>query len=147
MSSLPSYPVTSNTCTESILPRAIATYIQSVNKFYGFWVMYIYSNVSPQPPAIHNSIFDSLLQPMRDRIDRIEICDRNFAHTACKLIPSQCPFARDIQLFGRTLFHIPPMCKINPLYDQLMSLRFRALTYLADVCGEDITCYSNRQGG
>ena len=103
--------------------------------------MYIYTNTSLQPPTTHKSVFDSLLHPIRDRIDSIQIRDRNFAHNACKLIPSQCPFARDIKLFGRNLFHIPPMCKINPLYDQLMSLRFRALTYLADVCGEDITPY------
>ncbi len=33
------------------------------------------------------------------------------------------------------------MYKLNPLYEQLIGLRFRALTFLADVCGEDITGY------
>ncbi|MDE5116162.1 MAG: nitrogenase, partial [Trichodesmium sp. St2_bin2_1] len=28
-----------------------------------------------------------------------------------------------------------------PLYNELIHLRFRALCYLADVCGEDITSY------
>ncbi|MDY7024694.1 MAG: Mo-dependent nitrogenase C-terminal domain-containing protein, partial [Cyanobacteriota bacterium] len=37
--------------------------------------------------------------------------------------------------------HIPPLCKLNPVYDELISLRFRALCYLADECGEDITPY------
>ncbi|HLO50114.1 MAG TPA: Mo-dependent nitrogenase C-terminal domain-containing protein [Kamptonema sp.] len=102
--------------------------------------MYIYNNISPQPQT-HQSALDWLLVPIRDRIDSIEIRDRNFAHKACKLIPSQCPFERDIKLFHHILFHIPPMCKLNPLYDQLIGLRFRALTYLADICGEDITPY------
>jgi len=31
------------------------------------------------------------------------------------------------------------MCQINPLYDQLVYLRFRSLTFLADECGEDIS--------
>lgn len=81
------------------------------------------------------------LQPVRQWLDQIEVSDRALAHTLCKLIPAQCPFERDVKLFGRTLFHIPPMCKLNPLYEQVVSLRFRALCYLADQCGEDITAY------
>jgi hypothetical protein len=42
---------------------------------------------------------------------------------------------------GRKLFHIPPLCKLNPLYEEVVSLRFRALCYLADECGEDVTPY------
>jgi len=99
------------------------------------------SNSLSQPTATHQTALNLILNPMRYRIDNLEIRDRNFAHTLCQLIPSQCPFARNIQLFGHTIFHIPPICKINPLYDQLMGLRFRALTYLADNCGEDITPY------
>jgi len=33
------------------------------------------------------------------------------------------------------------MCKLNPLYEEVVALRFRALCYLADECGEDVTCY------
>ena len=57
------------------------------------------------------------------------------------MIPTQCPFERDISLFGRTIVSIPPLCKLNPLYEELIGLRFRALCYLADDCGEDIGCY------
>ncbi|MBW4576432.1 MAG: Mo-dependent nitrogenase C-terminal domain-containing protein [Aphanothece sp. CMT-3BRIN-NPC111] len=81
------------------------------------------------------------LQPVRQWLDQIEVSDRALAHRLCKLIPAQCPFERDVKLFGRTLFHIPPMCKLNPLYEQVVSLRFRALCYLADKCGEDVTAY------
>lgn len=82
-----------------------------------------------------------LLYPVREWLEGIEIHNRKLAHFLCKAIPAQCPFERDITLFGRTLMHIPPMCKLNPLYEQVVTLRFKALCYLADECGEDIAVY------
>lgn len=82
-----------------------------------------------------------LLHPVREWLDELEIQDPQVARFLCKLIPAQCPFERDIQLFGRKVVHIPPLCKLNPLYEQLVGLRFRALSYLADKCGEDVTPY------
>lgn len=82
-----------------------------------------------------------VLAPMREWLDGLEMHDPKVARFLCKMIPPQCPFERDIKLFGRKLVHIPPMCKINPLYEQLVGLRFRALSYLADDCGEDISPY------
>ncbi|MBK1987764.1 Mo-dependent nitrogenase C-terminal domain-containing protein [Sphaerospermopsis aphanizomenoides BCCUSP55] len=82
-----------------------------------------------------------LLQPIRQWLDAIEIHNRKLAKLIAKLIPAQCPFERDIVLFGHKIAHIPPMCKLNPLYDQLVGLRFRALCYLVDQCGEDIQSY------
>jgi tellurite resistance protein len=79
------------------------------------------------------------LKPAREWLDHLEVHDPRLARFLCKLIPSQCPFERDIVLFKHKLVHIPPMCKINPLYEQLVGLRFRALSYLADECGEDVT--------
>jgi hypothetical protein len=79
------------------------------------------------------------LKPAREWLDQLEVHDPRLARFVCKLIPSQCPFERDVVLFNKKLVHIPPMCKINPLYDQLVGLRFRALSYLADDCGEDVT--------
>jgi hypothetical protein len=81
------------------------------------------------------------LRPLRNWLDRVEIHNPRFAHLLCQLIPAQCPFERDIKLLGRLLLHIPPLCKLNPVYDELIALRFRALCYLADVCGEDISPY------
>ncbi len=81
------------------------------------------------------------LQPIAQKLDEIEIRNAQTAHFVCRLIPSQCPFERDIRCFGRVLLHIPPMCKLNPFYEQLVGLRFKALCYLADVCGEDIAAY------
>jgi hypothetical protein len=82
-----------------------------------------------------------LLQPLRHKLDSLEISNREFAHFIAKLIPAQCPFERDIVIFGRTVAHIPALCKLNPLYDQFVGLRFRALCYLVDECGEDIQTY------
>jgi tellurite resistance protein len=79
------------------------------------------------------------LKPAREWLDQLEVHDPRLARFVCKLIPSQCPFERDVVLFKKKLVHIPAMCKINPLYDHLVGLRFRALSYLADECGEDVT--------
>ncbi|MBD2340605.1 TerB family tellurite resistance protein [Calothrix sp. FACHB-156] len=81
------------------------------------------------------------LTPLRHWMDGLDIQDPRVARFLCKMIPSQCPFERDVKLFGRKIVHIPPLCKINPLYEQMVGLRFRALSYLADDCGEDISPY------
>jgi len=94
----------------------------------------------PTPGHVSPPAFNPLL-PVRRWLDRIEVCNSKLAHRLCQLIPAQCPFERDVKFFGCTLFHIPPLCKLNPLYDELVALRFRALCYLADKCGEDITPY------
>ncbi|WP_150111589.1 Mo-dependent nitrogenase C-terminal domain-containing protein [Oscillatoria nigro-viridis] len=39
----------------------------------------------------------------------------------CQLILAQCSCERDIQLWGHHFFHILPMCKLNPLYEELMN--------------------------
>jgi hypothetical protein len=92
------------------------------------------------PPNYKDSGSFDLLKPLRRWMDGIEVKSDRFAHFLCQLIPCCCPFERDINLFGRT-FHIPALCKINPLYNEVVALRFRALSYLADECGEDITKY------
>lgn len=81
------------------------------------------------------------LRPVRSWLDGLEINDPRVARFLCKMIPSQCPFERDVKLFDRKIVHIPPLCKLNPLYDQLVGLRFRALSYLADDCKEDVSSY------
>lgn len=82
-----------------------------------------------------------VLKPARDWLDGLEVHDPRLARFLCKMIPSQCPFERDVELFGKKIVHIPPLCKLNPLYEQLVSLRFRSLSYLADECNEDISNY------
>ncbi len=94
-----------------------------------------------QQPGKSPHPHSDVLQPVREWLDKMDIQDPRVARFVCKMIPAQCPFERDIVLFGRKVVHIPPMCKLNPLYEQLVGLRFRALSYLADERGEDISAY------
>jgi hypothetical protein len=71
------------------------------------------------------------LNKLRQWLDSIEVRDRKIAKFFCKVIPAQCPFERDIKIFGHTLCHLPSLCKLNPLYEQLIGLRWRSLSYLA----------------
>lgn len=67
---------------------------------------------------------------LRQSIDHLEIRNDLTAKIITKLIPSACPFERNI-VFGRhTIAHVPPLCKLNPFYEQLAGLRFRALQKL-----------------
>ncbi|MBW4692444.1 MAG: Mo-dependent nitrogenase C-terminal domain-containing protein [Lyngbya sp. HA4199-MV5] len=81
------------------------------------------------------------LQPIRQWLDAIEVQNPATANLLCRVIPSRCPFERTVKLFDRTLFSIPPLCKLNPFYEQVVGLRFRALCYLADECHEDVSHY------
>ncbi|WP_083782509.1 Mo-dependent nitrogenase C-terminal domain-containing protein [Nostoc punctiforme] len=78
---------------------------------------------------------------MRYQVEILEVHNPKLARLLCKLIPSHCPFERTVSILGRTLFHIPPLCKINPLYEQIIGLRYKCLLYLVDECGEDATKY------
>lgn len=95
------------------------------------------SSASP----VSHQISVNMLQPVRQWLDQLEIHDPKVARFLCKMIPSQCPFERDVALFGHKIVHIPPLCKLNPLYEQLVGLRFRSLSYLADECKEDVSQY------
>jgi hypothetical protein len=90
-----------------------------------------------------SSIFSkfNLLRWLQDKLEGIEINNAKFARFLCRLIPAQCPFEREFKIRGRMLLHIPPLCQLNPLYEQLIGLRFKSLSYLVDQCGEDITSY------
>ena len=98
------------------------------------------STAQPDTPDV---VFSSqkALQPVQNWLDGLEIQDPKVARFLCKMIPPQCPFERDVKLFGQKIVHIPPLCKLNPLYEQMVGLRFRALSYLADECEEDISAY------
>lgn len=94
-----------------------------------------------QKPGISPHPHSDVLQPVRKWLNGMEMHDPRVARFICKMIPPQCPFERDVVLFGRKIVHIPAMCKVNPLYEQLVGLRFRALSYLADEVGEDVSPY------
>lgn len=83
----------------------------------------------------------TLLQSIRQQLESIEVNNPKLARFLCKLIPASCPFAREIKIFQYTILRVPPLCKLNPLYEQVMELRFKCLSFLADECDEDITLY------
>ncbi|MCJ8279029.1 MAG: Mo-dependent nitrogenase C-terminal domain-containing protein [Rivularia sp. ALOHA_DT_140] len=106
----------------------------------------MFNSIKPAPQETFNFINFKIpsfrgLNPIRQWLNKLEINNPALAHFICRMVPVQCPFERDICLFGRTIVHIPPMCKLNPLYEEVSGLRFRALCYLADECGEDVGCY------
>ncbi len=78
---------------------------------------------------------------LQNQLENLEIKQEKTAQRIVKLVPSQCPFARDVKIFERVILRIPPLCKLNPFYEQLIGLRFRALCFLTDQCGKDITPY------
>lgn len=94
-----------------------------------------------QKPGTSPHPHSDALQPVKDWLEGMDIHDPRVARFICKMVPAQCPFERDVKIFGHKIVHIPPLCKINPLYEQLVSLRFRALSYLADEAGEDVSAY------
>lgn len=79
-----------------------------------------------------------LLNPLRQWLDSLEIQNQKLALFLYKAIPAQCPFEREFKISGRTFLRIPPLCKLNPFYDQVVGLRFRAMCYLVDECGMTI---------
>jgi hypothetical protein len=83
-----------------------------------------------------------LTQPSVDGLsDPLWFQHCKIARFLCRSIPAQCPFERDLILLGRTIAHIPPLCKLNPFYESIMMLRFKALSFLADECGKDMAIY------
>ncbi len=83
----------------------------------------------------------ALLHSVRQWLEAIEVHDPKIARLLCRLSPACCPFERDINFFGHTVFHVPFLCKLNPLYEQVIGLRFRCLSYLVEQCGEDLKLY------
>lgn len=119
--------------------------VQNLALLSGTWIRPSRHRTNPKNLHLqqtHQSMHQTdLLSPMRRWLDQMQVKNPQLAHRICQLIPAQCPFERDLVLFGRQLAHIPPLCKLNPLYEEVVGLRFRALCYLADECGEDITQY------
>ncbi|WP_299410534.1 Mo-dependent nitrogenase C-terminal domain-containing protein [Acaryochloris sp. IP29b_bin.148] len=100
-----------------------------------------YINGFGLPSSIRQSLKQFFLRLVHPVFTSINVERRSTANLICQLVPNQCPFERDIRFLGHMLFHIPPLCKLNPAYEEVVALRFRALSYLADQCGEDVSRY------
>ncbi len=94
-----------------------------------------------QQPRFRSTTPIDLLKPLRQWLNDLEICDLDRARLICQLVPAQCPFAQEISLAGLIHFKIPPLCKLNPLYEEVIGLRFRALCYLAEKCPSEVCRY------
>jgi hypothetical protein len=111
---------------------------------YGYHVDSAHNSLTMASNLSLSSLFSEkidLFKPLRGWLDNFKINSPATAHKICQIVPAQCPFERDVKLFGYTIFHIPPMCKLNPVYAEVVAVRFRALCYLADECGEDVSQY------
>jgi hypothetical protein len=82
-----------------------------------------------------------VLSPLRQWLNEIDVLSPAQAHLICQLIPAQCPFEREVRIGRLIHINVPPLCKLNPLYEEVVSLRFRALCYLAEECSADIRRY------
>lgn len=92
--------------------------------------------------CLGKSVFSfGALNSLRRWLDGLDISHSIQAHLICQLIPAQCPFEREIRLGSLIRLNIPPLCKLNPLYEQVVGLRFRALCYLADEGSVDVCRY------
>ena len=80
-------------------------------------------------------------RPLRQWLNQVELRHPTQAHLICRLIPAQCPFERDVRIGRWIHIQVPPLCKLNPLYEEVVSLRFRALCYLAEECSVDVCHY------
>lgn len=52
------------------------------------------------------------------------------AKAVVAIVPAGCPFTQALKI-GNQQIEIPPLCKLNPFYDNLMALRFWALCLLS----------------
>lgn len=69
---------------------------------------------------------------VRKWLQSLEINNYKIAKLFCTIIPAHCPFQREIKIFNHILLRIPPLCKLNPFYEELIALRFKSLSYLAN---------------
>ena len=56
--------------------------------------------------------------------------NKQLAQLIVRLIPANCPFNKTIKFAGLSVT-IPSLCKLNPFYNQLVKLRYVALTELS----------------
>ncbi|MEL6603354.1 MAG: Mo-dependent nitrogenase C-terminal domain-containing protein [Cyanobacteria bacterium J06614_10] len=70
------------------------------------------------------------LKPLRQWLNNFEINSVRTAKWICQLIPNTCSTGYDFRLLGLLRWRLPSLCKLNPLADELVDLRFRAADFL-----------------
>ena len=46
-----------------------------------------------------------------------------------KTLPDSCPFEREIKFNDKVILYIPPLCKLNPLYEEVIEQKLINLGY------------------
>jgi len=72
------------------------------------------------------------LTPLRQWLNGFEVHQSWVAHWICYLVPNTCSSGYDLRILGRSWGHLPPLCQLNPLHEELLDLRFRAADFLYD---------------
>ena len=83
----------------------------------------------PLFPKSFLAFFNPLL-PLRRWVNNLEVSSVTTAQWICRVIPNTCSSGYDFTVFGRISLHVPSLCKLNPLADELVDLRFRAADFL-----------------
>ena len=82
------------------------------------------------------------LKPLRNWLENLNISNPQASAQAVSTDPIPMSLSSAISIYlGARSYIFPPMCKLNPLYEEVVMLRFKAMCYLADECGEDISQY------
>jgi hypothetical protein len=129
----------SNTPIEAVMLKLIKPIHQPIHQSIH---QPVHHRIHAETNSLINSFFDSFnrLNSIRQWLNELPIDSAVVAHLICQIIPAQCPFARQFSLFGRSV-QIPPLCQLNPFYEEIVGLRFRALCYLANECKKDVRHY------
>lgn len=89
----------------------------------------------------NSRVLPNVLSPWRQWLNKIAVRNPAQAHLICQVIPVQCPFEQKVRIGRLIHINVPPLCKLNPLYEEVVNLRFRVLCYLAEECSADICRY------
>lgn len=73
------------------------------------------------------------LVPVRRWLAALEIPSRSVAELICRWVPNTCSAGYSLRWQGRIWLHLPPLCKLNPLHEELLDLRFRAADFLYEL--------------
>jgi hypothetical protein len=81
-------------------------------------------------PLSPKSLSSHLLAALKEQINTLEVHNIQVAKWICRVIPNTCSTGYDLRFWGRTWLHLPSLCELNPLTDELVDLRFRAADFL-----------------
>jgi len=85
-----------------------------------------------------------LLRSVRHWLDALEVREPRVARLLCKLIPAQCPFERDIKLFGKSLSYAT-VVQAQPALRTISWPTLRSMCYLEGIA--DRTCWPTAKLG